>query len=53
MEGYETLESLALISSKSDPIKDIVNYFTSEGVIASGIAATRILFPANHVLWVM
>ena len=50
MEDEESLEASAVVSQLPDPIKDQVHNLLANGVVASGVVVSSVLFATHHLL---
>ena len=52
MENEETLKSRTLVCQLPDSVQNEVNYFFTDGVMASGVVVRSVLFASDELFWV-
>ena len=53
VEDEETLETSAVVGELSDAIKDVVDDFLADGVVATGVVVGRVLLASDQLLGVV
>ena len=52
MEDEKSLKACALIGEFTDPVEYEIDNFLSDGVVASSVVVSSILFAGDQLLWV-